>query len=236
MKAVKSSVPKHVGVILDGNRRFAKKLMMKPWKGHEWGAKKVEELLKWAKEVDVKELTLYSLSIQNLNRPKKELDYLMDLFKKEFQRLEEDKTTMEEGIRVNIIGRTHLLPKDLQDTFNRIMEKTKNNSNYTINFAIAYGGREEVIDAIMKLSEDVKEGKQDPEKINQEIFQDYLYTADEPDLIIRTGGDHRTSNFLIWQSNYAEWFFVEKCWPEFKKEDFMAIIEDYQNRERRFGR
>lgn len=105
-----------------------------------------------------------------------------------------------------------------------------------LNFAIAYGGREEVIDAIMKLGADLKSGKLDVNKINEEVFQNYLYTPDEPDLIIRTGGDRRTSNFLIWQSNYSEWFFLEKTWPEFEKEDLIRIVEDFQNRERRFGK
>ncbi len=232
----KTNIPKHVGVILDGNRRFAKKLMMKPWKGHEWGAKKVEQLLFWAKDAGVEELTLFSLSMQNLSRPKEEFNYLMALMKKEFTALLEDKRVMEDGIRVNIIGRIHLLPADLQIVLKEVMEKTVNNKNYVINFAIAYGGREEVIDAVMRIGKDIKEGKIDVDKINEDLFQNYLYMPDEPDLIIRTGGNHRTSNFLLWQSNYAEYFFLEKTWPEFEKEDFLKILDDYAERERRFGK
>ena len=236
MKGTVSPVPKHIGIVLDGNRRFAKKLMLKPWKGHEWGAKKVENLLNWAKELGIKELTLYSLSIQNMSRPKKEFDFLMDLFKKEFTRLLHDERIMNDGIRINIIGRIHLLPKEIYDLFQEIMDKTKNNSNYIINFAMAYGGREEVVDAIMKIGNDLKTGKLDVNKINEDMFKNYLYTPDEPDLIIRTGGNHRTSNFLIGQSNYSEWFFLEKTWPEFEKEDLIQIIQDFQTRERRFGK
>jgi tritrans,polycis-undecaprenyl-diphosphate synthase [geranylgeranyl-diphosphate specific] len=236
MRETDNPVPKHIGIILDGNRRFAKKLMIKPWKGHEWGAKKVEALLDWAAELGIKELTLYSFSMQNMNRPKEEFDFLMKIFEKEFARLENDERLAKEGIRINFIGRIHLFPKHIYECCMRIMEKTKHHSNYIINFAMAYGGREEVIDAVMKLSEDVKEGRLDPERINEDIFQNYLYTPDEPDLIIRTGGDHRTSNFLIWQSNYSEWFFLEKTWPEFEKEDLVKVIDKFNNRERRFGK
>jgi len=236
MQAVDSPVPKHVGIVLDGNRRFAKKLMLKPWKGHEWGARKVEALLEWASDIGVKELTLYSFSMQNINRPKEEFNYLMKTFKKEFNNLLKDERVKKEGIRVNIIGRIHLLPKDVQEVFKKVMDETRNNSKFILNFAIAYGGREEVIDAVMKLSKDVKSGKVDVDKINEDIFQNYLYTTDEPDLIIRTGGDRRTSNFLIWQSNYSEWFFLEKTWPEFEKEDLVNVIEEFQARERRFGK
>ena len=236
MKPVESNVPKHIGIILDGNRRFARRLMMKPWKGHEWGAKKIEQLLTWASDIGIKELTLYAFSIQNMNRPKHEFDFLMDLFKKEFLRLEKDPRVMKEDIRINIIGRLNLLPKDLNELFQRIMEKTKHHKKFVVNFAIAYGGREEVIDAIMKLGKDVKEGKLDVNSINEEVFQNYLYTPSEQELVIRTGGDNRTSNFLIWQSNYAEWFFLEKTWPEFEKEDLVRIVEEFGERERRFGK
>ncbi|MBU0666061.1 MAG: polyprenyl diphosphate synthase [Nanoarchaeota archaeon] len=235
-KPTKNTIPKHVGIILDGNRRFAKRLMMKPWKGHEWGAKKVEELLKWCRDLGVKEITLYSFSMQNLNRPKEEFDYIMNIFKKEFLRILNDDEVMKEGLRVNIIGRIHLLPNDVREVLEKVMEKTKNNKKYIVNFAIAYGGREEVIDAVIRLGKDLKNGKVDVETINEEIFQNYLYIIDEPDLIIRTGGDKRTSNFLIWQSNYSEWFFLEKCWPEFEKEDFLKVLEEFADRERRFGR
>ncbi|MBC8494610.1 di-trans,poly-cis-decaprenylcistransferase [archaeon] len=236
MKPVDSAVPKHIGIILDGNRRFAKKLMLKPWKGHEWGAVKVENMIDWAIELGIKELTLYALSMQNLDRPKKEFGFLMALFKKEFLKLEQDPRVYSEHVRVNIIGRIHLLPADLREVLDRIMDKTKDHDGFILNFAIAYGGREEIIDAIMKLNIDIKDGKVDARKVNEEIFQNYLYTPGEPDLIIRTGGAHRTSNFLIWQSNYSEYLFFEKTWPEFEKEDFVQAIDNYVQRERRFGR
>lgn len=232
------TIPKHIGIILDGNRRFAKKLMMKPWMGHEWGAQKVEKLFDWCKELGVKEITLYAFSIQNFNRPKEEFDYLMNIFKKEFNRLLNDEIIKleKDKVRINFIGRIWKFPEDIQDIMKKLMYKTKDYNNYTVNFAMAYGGREEVLDAVKRIGEKVKNGKLDINEINEEIFSENLYMDHEPDLIIRTGGEKRTSNFLIWQSWYSEWLFLEKTWPEFEKEDLIKAIEDFSQRERRFGK
>ncbi len=235
MKSSNNSVPKHVGIILDGNRRFAKRLMLKPWKGHEWGAEKVEKVLNWASELGISELTLYSLSLENFDRPKTEFDYLINLFKKEFSRLSNDPQLQEKGIRVNFLGRLWMLDEELQEIFNELSEKTKNNSNFIVNFAIAYGGRQEVVDATIKLAEKVKSGELNISKINEETFSKHLWTSAEPDLIIRTGGETRTSNFLNFQAAYSEWIFLEKRWPEFEKEDFIYAIEEYRCREIRKG-
>ncbi len=229
-------VPKHIGIIMDGNRRFSRRLMMKPWKGHEWGAKKVQKLMEWCREFDVHELTLYTFSIQNFNRPKEEFDYLMGLFRKNFEMMKDDKRIDEYGIRINVIGRLWMFPKEVQEKIAAVMEKTKKNKNYIINFAMAYGGREEVIDATRKIAEQVKSGSLDIDDINDRTFSRNLYFADEPDLIIRTGGERRSSNFLAYQSAYSEWIFLDKMWPEFSKTDFKAAIDDYMQRERRFGR
>ena len=231
-----NKVPRHVAIILDGNRRFAKRLMLKPFMGHEWGAKKVERLFDWCKELGVKELTLYSFSIENFNRPKEEFNFLMDIFKKEFNRLKDDERLEKDDIRINFIGRISMFPAGVQQIMRELEEKTRKHSRFIINFAMAYGGRAEVIDAVRKIAEEVKQGNLDVTKINEEVFTDKLYMSDEPDLIIRTGGEHRTSNFLIWQAHYSEWVFLEKMWPEFEKEDFLQCIEEYSKRERRFGR
>ena len=228
------NVPRHVGIILDGNRRFSKKLMLKPWKGHEYGAKKIESLLEWCKELNIKEITLYCFSIENFNRPKEEFNYLMNLFKEEFIKLKDDSRLNE--IKVNFIGRINMFPKEVLNSMNVLMEKTKNNKPYILNFAMAYGGRAEVIDATRKIAEQVKNGKLDVDKINEEVFEKNLYTASEPDLIIRTSGEKRTSGFLIYQGAYAELIFIDKMWPEFEKEDFINAIKEYSNRERRFGK
>jgi tritrans,polycis-undecaprenyl-diphosphate synthase [geranylgeranyl-diphosphate specific] len=228
--------PKHVAIILDGNRRFAKKLSLDSWKGHDHGKQKVEELLNWCKELGVKELTLYALSIQNLSRPKVEVDYLLNIIKNVFETFYTDKRIDEDKVRVNVIGRYDLLPKEIVVLIEKIVEKTKNYDNYIINLALAYGGREEITDAVKKIAKSVMFGKFNPEDIVESTIQENLYLQSEPDLIIRTGGDKRTSNFLIWQSYYSEWFFVDKMWPEFTKEDLVQIFNEFEQRERRFGK
>ena len=236
MKPSQGNVPKHVGIILDGNRRFAKRLMLKPWKGHEWGAKKGKKLLEWCKDLDIKELTLYTFSIENFNRPKKEFDYLMQLFQKEFEKVKKDPRIKENDIKINFIGRISMFPEEVYNAMKELMEATKNNKSYTINFAMAYGGRDEIIDATKKIAEQVKQGKLNIEEINKKTFEENLYTASAPEMVIRTGGEKRSSNFLPWQTVYSEWFYLEKMWPEFEKEDFIQCLEEYSNRQRRFGR
>ena len=232
-------VPRHIGIIMDGNRRFAKRLMMKPWMGHEWGAQTVQNVLGWAKEMGVLEITFYAFSIQNFNRPKEEFDYLMNVFCKEFDGLmkEEKLAEMKEkGLKVNFIGRLHMLPALVQEKMKKLIELTKNNSPFIVNFAMAYGGREEVIDAVQKIAESVQKGELTADKINEEVFAKYLYLNSDPDLIIRTGGEQRISNFLLWQGSYTELVFLDKMWPEMTKEDFVKVVSEYNSRERRFGR
>jgi len=233
-----NKIPKHIAIILDGNRRFAKKLMLKPWKGHEWGKDKIEKLLDWCKEIGISELTLYTFSVQNFNRPKKEFDYLMNLFSQAFQSLitDENKRKKLKQIQIRFIGRIWMFPQEIQEKMKQLMKQTKNNQPYKINFAMAYGGREEVIDAVKQIAESVKKGKRDISSINEKTFAQNLYLDSEPEIIIRTGGEQRTSNFLIWQSHYSEWFFLEKNWPEFEKQDLIKVINEFNSRERRFGK
>lgn len=219
----------HVGIVLDGNRRFAKRLMKQPWKGHEHGAKKVKKLFDWTNELNIKELTLYCLSLENFySRSRKEFSYLMNLFEKELNDPENLNLIIKNKIKVRFIGKINLLNKKLQKLIKSWEDKSKNLKNYKINFAVAYGGRQEIIDAIKKLIE--KKGK-----INEKNFQANLWLKDEPDLIIRTGGEKRTSNFLPWQSAYSEWIFLDKMWPELTKEDLIACMDEFKNRKRRFG-
>ena len=224
--------PKHIGIILDGNRRFSKRLMKEPWKGHEYGAKKLESLFTWLKELDIKQLTLYVFSVENFNRPKLEFNHLMNLFRKEFTKYKEDPRIHENKIRINFVGQLHLFPEDVQEKAKALMDATKNYNDYVVNFAFGYGGREEIIDAV---KEAVKNGV-DPSKLSKEEFNRYLSVSDEFDLVIRTGGDHRSSNFFPWQTTYAEWFFLDKMWPEFEKEDLLRVINQFENRDRRFGK
>lgn len=228
--------PKHIGIIMDGNRRFSKRLMLNPWKGHEFGARKVEKVLNWAKELGIKELTLYAFSVENFNRPKEEYDFLMKLFNKEFDNILKDDELEKNKIKINFIGRINLFPKEIYEKMKQIMDRTKNFSKFIVNFAMAYGGRAEIIDATKKIANLVKEGKIDVNDIDETLFMNNLYLKSEPELVIRTSGEKRFSGFLLWQISYSELFFVDKLWPEFEKEDLISIVNEFKNRDRRFGR
>lgn len=233
------NIPNHIGIIPDGNRRFARKLMKTPWKGHEWGARKVEEVSEWCRELGVKELTIYSFSLENMNRPKREFNMLMKLFEKEFRSVKTSKKIHGNRIRVNVIGRIELLPENVQKAIKEAMECTKNYNNYIINFAMAYGGRQEIVDACKNIAQELLSGKILPEQIDERIYEHHLYLNGQgtpPDLIIRTGGEKRLSNFFLWQSAYSELAFIDSFWPELRKEEFVQTIRDFSQRERRFGK
>jgi len=203
--------------------------------GHRLGAVKAKKLVEeWAPELGIKELTLYSFSMQNFGRSKVEINFLFRLFVDVFTK--EATNLTNKDIKVKFIGRLHLFPKRIQNLAREVMEKTKNNLKLTVNFAFGYGSREEIIDGIKKLAHDIKQGKLHPDKIDENLFSSYLYLNSDPEIVIRTGGAMRTSNFLLWQSNYSEWFFLQKTWPEFEKEDLMAVLQEFQQRERRFGK
>ncbi len=229
---------KHIGIILDGNRRYAKRLLQKPWDGHQKGAENVENAIQWARELNVKELTLYAFSEQNFQRAKEEVTFLMKIFAKTFQRLIDDRLEKlnKNGIRINFIGRISKFPAEVHEKMKELMELTKNNTELKVNFAMAYGGREEIVDAARKIAVELNNGDISPDDISEALFAKHLYLNSDPDFIIRTGGDRRTSNFLVWQSNYSEWFFLEKMWPEFTKEDLVQCIGEFEGRERRFGK
>lgn len=233
---VKGKYPKHIGIILDGNRRYARKLLLKPWKGHEVGAEKVKKLLEWGQELGVKELTLYAFSMQNFNRAKEEVDHLMRIFLEMFSSQKVLNKIKEKQICIKFMGRINLFPEDVKIKMNELMDLSSEYTDFRINFAMAYGGREEIVDAAKKMAIDVKEGILDVEDITENMVGNYMYMDHEPEFIIRTGGAMRTSNFLIWQASYSEWFFLDKTWPEFEKEDLKNCIESFVSRERRFGK
>ena len=230
----------HVGIILDGNRRYARNQGKKPWEGHRRGGDKVWELVKrWSFDLNIDQLTLYTFSMQNFQRDKLEVEFLFKLCKEFFSKIQKERKKPnfdDQGIKLNFIGRLHLFPQDIQDLMHQLMQDTKENSKLIVNFAMAYGGREEIIDGIKKIYSQIKDEKIDINQLTPELFSKYLYLENEPDLIIRTGGAVRTSNFLIWQSYYSEWFFIEKFWPDFTKEDLAEIINQFQSRDRRFGK
>ena len=224
--------PKHIAIILDGNRRFAKKLMLEPWKGHEYGKEKVEQILDYAKDLGVNEITFYALSVENIkNRPKNELEYLYKIFREMFRDIDKEKINKNK-IKMRFIGNLSLLPQDLKEQCEKIEQETKDNDNFIVNYAVAYGGRQEIIEAVKKiLKNKIKE-----EDVNEETIENALYMKDQPDLVIRTGGEKRTSNFLPWQSAYSELIFLDKFWPEFEKQDLINCIEEFKSRKRNFGK
>ena len=223
---------------MDGNRRFAKELGIDPTKGHLKGKDKLEEVTDWCLEVDVKILTVFAFSTENLKRKSEEIDWLMKLFADNFRRAGDDERAHKYGIKVRAIGQRSLLPKEVQDAIAYAEEKTKNYTNYLFNIAVAYGSREEMLRAIRNIAEDVKNGKLESKNINEKVFSTYLYTADlpDPDLVLRTSGEERVSNFLLWQLAYSELYFADIYWPGFRKVDFLRAIRSYQKRKRRYGK
>lgn len=219
----------HLAIIIDGNRRYAKQKAFEVWKGHDFGAETVEKAIEWCSELDIKELTFYALSMENLKRDKIEVDALLNLMRKWFKKLKTDPRIKKNKIRIKFHGRLHLLPKDLQDLAIETENETKDHSRMVVNFCIAYGGRQELVDAVQHLVKNNLE-------VNEENIQKNLYLQSEPQLIIRTGGHTRTSNFLPWQSVYSEWLFLDKLWPEFTKEDLIQSIEKYKKIQRNFGK
>ncbi len=215
-------IPKHIAVIVDGNRRFAKKHGLKPWQGHEKGAEKLKQMIEWAQELNIKQLSFYTFSTENFKRDKLEKEFLFKLFIKYFNKIKDDPKLKD--TKINFCGRLHMFPDNLQQSMKELAEKTKDNTKITINFCMAYGGRAEIVDACKKCQE-----------ITEESITNNLYIKDDVDLMIRTSGELRLSNFLLWQNAYAEFIFLKKCFPEIEKEDFLDTIKTYQNRDRRFG-
>jgi len=204
--------------------------------GHEWGAKKIEKLFDWCKELDIKELTLFTFSVENFNRPKKEFNYLMNLFEREFEKIKDDKRIYENRIKINFIGRLYMFPEKLQEKMKVLMERTKEHKDFLINFAMAYGGRAEILDAAKRIAEKIEKGELKSGEVDEKVFREHLYLDSDPDLIIRTG-ESRLSGFLLWQASYSELIFLtDVLWPEFSKEHFINCINEYKKRQRRFGK
>lgn len=227
------NVPKHVAIIMDGNRRYAKRYGWLPWVGHESGAKVVEQLPNWCKDIGIEELTLYAFSIENFGRDKKEVDYLMQIFKQQF-----DKLLAKDDLeyRVNFIGRIQMFPADIQERMHKLMDKTADKEKYKVNFAMAYTGRAEIVDSVQKLFWEMQHCSRSPDTICEADIEKNLYLQSNPDLVIRTSGEQRTSGFLPWQAVYAELYFCKKMWPDFGKHDLELAVQDYSDRKRRFGK
>ena len=229
-------IPKHVAVIMDGNGRWAQQKGEMRIFGHTNGVNSVREALTAAGEIGVEYLTLYAFSTENWNRPKEEIAALMDLLVQSIYN-EVDELN-KKGVRLRTIGDVDILPSSCQTALKDAIERTKNNNRVTLILALSYSSRWEISKAVQKMANQVIKGKLNPDAINEELISSYLSTVDYPDpeLLIRTSGENRVSNFLMWQMAYTELYFTETLWPDFKKEHFYKAIQDYQSRERRFGK
>ncbi|HMI06468.1 MAG TPA: isoprenyl transferase [Flavobacterium sp.] len=232
----KDNLPKHLAIIMDGNGRWAKQQGMLRAFGHENGTKSVRATVETCAKLGIENLTLYAFSTENWNRPKLEVQTLMKLLISSLKN--ELKTLEKNDIRLNSIGNLEMLPKSAQKELLEVINKTKNNNRMTLTLALSYGSREEIVSAVRNISDKVKNNIISIDAIDESIINQHLYTQNLPDvdLLIRTSGEHRISNFLLWQIAYAELYFTDVLWPDFKDEDLYEAIISYQKRERRFGK
>ena len=233
-QVARGPVPTHVAIIPDGNRRWASMMGLPKHVGHESGYKKMREVLGWLYDLGVRIVTIYAMSYENcVKRPEEERRYLYSLIERGLRELMEE--AKKRKARIKVTGRLDLVPQSLRYTAREAEDMTRNNGERLVNIALCYGGRQEIIDAIKRIVRDAREGYIDPEEVTEDLVIKYLGVDHEPDLVIRTSGEMRISNFLLWQSAYSELYFCEAHWPEFRKIDLFRAIRSYQMRERRFG-
>ena len=230
-----NNLPKHIAIIMDGNGRWAKKRFLPRIAGHRAGVKTVDRIVTICRKIGIKALTLYSFSEENWSRPKNEINALMEILKR-YLKKELDRM-LKEDIRFNTIGTIDNLPLSAQKIIQDAKERTKNSKGMVLTLALSYGSRSEIVDAVREIASDIKKNKISVEDITLGLFQSYLYTKDlpEPDLLIRTSGELRISNFLLYQIAYAELYFTDLLWPDFKEDDLLKAVIEFQTRERRFG-
>jgi len=235
-KIKKNKLPIHIAIIMDGNGRWAKKKGNRRIFGHKNGVKAVKETVEAAGEIGIKYLTLYAFSTENWNRPKIEVDALMSLFISAVKN--ETKNLIKNNVRMKAIGNLETLPNSVLENLNEIIDKTKDNTGLTLILALSYSSRQEITNAVTNISKKVTSGEISIENINEELISDHLYTKEfpDPELLIRTSGEYRISNFLLWQITYSELYFTDTLWPDFSKEDFFNAVYNFQQRERRFGK
>lgn len=231
----KESMPKHIAIIMDGNRRWAKEKGIEIKLGHKAGAENLEKLAYFANDLGLKYMTVYAFSTENWKRTKEEVGALMLLLRAYIDKLL--KRTTSNNIKIKVLGDIEKIDEGLRNDILKIVESTKNNTGLTLNIAFNYGGRDEITKAVKKIASKVAKNELDIQDINEQLISDNLYTEGEPDpdLVIRTGGELRVSNFLLWQIAYAEFLFVQKYWPDFSEDDLVDAIITFQNRNRKFG-
>ncbi len=232
----REKLPRHVAMIMDGNGRWAKRQKKPRLFGHRAGAESVRDVVETCREIGIEYLTLYAFSSENWRRPEEEVRGLMAILKSYLET--ELRKMLQNGVRLMAIGDHSRLPEDVGESLQRVIEETRDNSSLTLILALSYGGRGEIVRAVQRQAEQCCSGKCSPAEITEESFAALLDTGSvpDPDLMIRTGGEARLSNFLLWQLSYAEIFFTDVMWPDFRREVFLSALLDYQNRERRFGR
>lgn len=243
-QVVNGPKPKHVAIIPDGNRRWARLQGLNPLYGHEVGYEKVKEVLNWLWELGVKIATIYGMSYENCTRrSEEERNHLMNLLRRSLDEFGSDDYLSKYRVRVKFVGRLELIPPDILSKIAEVEERSSKYDEHFLNIALCYGGRQEIVDAVVKLVKDVLEGNVRVEDVNEDLFRRYLSTShlsingfEEPDLVIRTSGELRISNFLLWQIAYSELYFCDVYWPEFRRIDLLRAVRSYQKRERRFGR
>lgn len=230
-----TNLPKHIAIIMDGNRRWAREKGKETPEGHRVGAENLENMAKYCNKIGIEYLTVYAFSTENWKRSKEEVSALMILLKKYLKKF--SKTANKENIRIKILGDIEVLEKGLKKSIEETVEQTKNNTGLTLNIAFNYGGRAEIVNAMKKIAQKIKKGEIDISSINEDLISNNLYTAGEPDpdLLIRPGGELRISNFLPWQLTYTEFYFTDKYWPDFSNSDLMQAIEVFNKRNRKFG-
>lgn len=232
----KNIIPEHVAIIMDGNGRWAARRKLPRYAGHKAGVEALREVVKTCVQLGIKFLTVYSFSIENWQRPKDEVNFLLNLFLESLK--EELETFNKNGVRVFLAGDRKLIPHEILEAFENAEKKTANNNKLFFNIAFNYGSRQEIIEAAKKIYKATTRNDINIEKLDEKTFSDYLFTkgCPDPDFLIRTSGEYRVSNFLLWQIAYCEFYFVKTLWPDFKRKNFLKAIYYYQQRNRRFGR
>jgi len=234
-RLLKDKLPKHIAIIMDGNGRWAKKRSFDRIRGHQEGIESARAVVKCCRELGIQVLTLYAFSLENWSRPAIEIKALMELLKRYLK--SELSALIKNNIRLNVIGDTHILPEDVWEMVSEAVKKTAANKGMILNIALSYSGRNEIVQAVRKISRDLQDGKITSDQISEDTFEQYLFTAGlpDPDLLIRTSGEYRISNFLLWQIAYTELYVTDVLWPDFRKDNLILALLDFQKRERRFG-
>lgn len=234
---LQNPVPNHVAIIMDGNRRFADQEGKPIIQGHLMGRDKLEDVVDWCVDLGIHVLTVYAFSTENFKRAKEEVDSLMSLFEESFLKIARDDRVHKNRVKVTVLGQKELLPEPLRDAIKKAEDTSKDYSDYFFNIAVAYGGREELLSAIRGIAADVNDGKLKVDQIDEKLVSNYLYTAPfpDPDLVLRTSGEIRVSNFLLWQNAYSEFYFTDVYWPGLTYTEFLKAVRSFQLRKRRYG-